>query len=122
MKERMRKLRPNWNDSFGIGQLVLLCQRVVAEVDRLGILQRLVRAPRPAPEPLLRQREDGHCALGNVGQVLVEVGKRVLVRGVLLVAEAQMVAGPRRTEALEIDCKEGRDVIRLAIQLCLPVR
>ena len=51
---------PLGDNAHGRLELGLLGERVVAEIDRLGLWLDLIRAPRLAPQPLLRERLDGN--------------------------------------------------------------
>jgi hypothetical protein len=51
---------PFGHDSPGRVQLGLLGERVVAEINVLGLVLSSLSAPRLAVEPFLRQAEDGH--------------------------------------------------------------
>ena len=71
--------------------LTYLGEGIVAEINRLGILQTLLTAPGLAPEPLLGQGLDGHLVDHVVGQVLVQVGQAVGVLTQSLVLSSQPV-------------------------------
>ena len=69
-----------------------LSKGIVAEINRLGILQTLLTAPGLAPEPLLGQGLDGHLVDHVVGQVLVQVGQTVGVLAQRLVLSPESVS------------------------------
>ena len=69
-----------------------LGERIVTEIDGLGVLETLLAAPRLAPEPLLGQRLDGHLVDHVVGQVLVQVRQAVGVLAQGLVLSPQSVS------------------------------
>ena len=74
-----------------IGVWAHLCERIIAEVDGLGAMLGGVPAPGFAPEPLLWQAEYGHLVLGVVGQVLVQIRKRVGVLAQTVIYHPQLV-------------------------------
>ena len=69
-----------------------LGERIVAEINRLGILEALLAAPGLAPEPLLGQGLDGDLVDHVVGQVLVQVGQTVGVLAQRLVLSPESVS------------------------------
>ena len=72
--------------------LTYLGEGIIAEINRLGILQTLLTAPGLAPEPLLGQGLDGHLVDHVVGQVLVQVGETVGVLAQRLVLSPESVS------------------------------
>mmetsp|Transcript_11558 Transcript_11558/g.46766 ORF Transcript_11558/g.46766 Transcript_11558/m.46766 type:complete len:283 (+) Transcript_11558:1132-1980(+) len=109
------------DDALRHRELGFLELGVVAEVDGLGGDLRGVGAPRLAPEPVLREREDGDRVLRVIRQILIEVGERVRVARELVVDGAELVADGESAEGVQIDHVERRDVVRLAAEVVLPV-
>ena len=72
--------------------LTYLSEGIVAEINRLGILQTLLATPCLAPQPLLGQRLDGDLVDHVVGQVLVQVGQTVGVLAQRLVLSPESVS------------------------------
>lgn len=136
-------------DLAGAGELGLLRQGVLAQVDCgvslihaavpscflshgpalsrwplltcLGRLERLVRTPRLAPQPVLVEGEDGDLLLHRVGQVLVQVRETVRVGRQGVVHAAKAVAGRLGAEPLQVDDIQRTDVVRVAAEFVLPV-
>ena len=60
-------------DADGGVEFGLFGHGIVAQVDGFGLLLGDVVAPRLTPEPLLRQRLDGHLVDHVVGKILIQV-------------------------------------------------
>ena len=91
------------------------------KVNRLRFALRRAAAPRFAPEPLLRQREDRDLMLRIVRQVLVQVRERVRIATELVVGPAQHVSDTTLAKDVEINDVKRTDVVRLPLQVLFPV-
>ena len=95
-------------------------QRIVAEIDRLGIRLCFVRAPRFAPQPFLRKRENWHLVLGVVGQILVQIRQTAGVGRQGLVLGTQNIAYAILSEFFQVHNVESRNVIGFSSQMAFP--
>mmetsp|Transcript_123747 Transcript_123747/g.355360 ORF Transcript_123747/g.355360 Transcript_123747/m.355360 type:complete len:202 (+) Transcript_123747:166-771(+) len=112
---------PLLDDALGHHDLRLLRERVLAQVDRLGPGLALLRTPRLAPQPFVRQRVDRDLVLREVHQVLLQVGQRVRVLTQLVVDAAQRVADRGAPELHEVNHVQGGDVVGQFAQMALPI-
>ena len=64
-----------------------------------------------SPEPLLRQRFDGHLVDHVVGQILIQIRQAVGILTERLVLATEPVAGSDLAEPLQIDHVEGTNVV-----------
>merc|ERR1719357_1894160 len=96
-------------------------RRIVAKVNRLGILQTLLTTPCFAPKPLLWQAFNWDLVDHVVGQVLVQVAQRVGILAECLVLASQSVTSSYLPELDKVDHVNGGDVVFPTRQMVPPV-